>query len=261
MLMNNADLAGGRSTPRQPVARSQRAGLIASALLGLAAFLNAAAHAQEGDPILDAAEAYAAYRGDVAALGQVQIQTTADLDRALDRAAGHNRNALSRGWIAYGALTAARSPAFAAGIDSVVRRYGRTAVLRALTRDPFYPSRRRGYGEAIALVLSASAAEISSTQHAADGFESAAARPHLWAEAGSADDRAARLRTLGAATFVSRAETRESVLALAFAEPDRTLRLAPTHAETARRMASLAAMRILNARGRLAPPHAAHALR
>lgn len=227
---------------------AKRRSLIASALAGLIALLGPA-HAQEADPILDAAAAYAAFRIDVQALGETQIETADDLERALDRAAGHNSDALSRGWVAHGALSAARSTAFAAGIASVVRRYGRTAVLRALTRDPTYPGRRRGYGDAVALILATSAAEARSSRQAADRFEATAARPHLWADAGSPADRAARLRRLGAAPFVPRAELPSSVIAFEFAAPEPALRLAPGRAETVRRMASLAAMRILNARG------------
>lgn len=224
--------------------------LIAAALIGLGFWFGSAdARAEEGDPVLDAAEAYIAFRIDAAALGGARIETLADLDSALDIAARHNSDALSRGWIAYGALSAARSPAFAAGVASVTRRYGRTAVLRALARDPSYPGRRRGYGEAVSLILAAADEVGRATRADADRFEAAATQPHLWSDSGVPDERALRLRRLGAAGFVSRAETREGLAALTFAAPQGSMRLAPGHAATARRMASLAAMRILNARG------------
>ena len=96
--------------------------------------------APQTDAIVDAAAAYVAFRSDVEAIGAAPLATAADLDRALQRAGRHNPDAMTRGWIAYGALIAEKAPAFAAGVRAVSQHYGRTAVLRALESDPAYSS-------------------------------------------------------------------------------------------------------------------------
>ncbi len=107
------------------------------------------------DPVLDAASAYLAFQTDATAIGQSKLASADDLERALTLGARHNPDTLTRGWVAYGAVIAAQSPAFAAGVRSVSTRYGRAAVLQALNRDPSYPARRRGYDEAVGILLAA----------------------------------------------------------------------------------------------------------
>lgn len=130
-----------------------------AAILFALAFSAAPAWAQN-NAVADAADAYALLQQDVTALLGAEISSAPALDLALEQAARHDPARVSRGWIAYGALTAAQSPAFVAGVRGRVRAAGRAAVLRQLRRDLAYARRRPpGANEAIQLVLAASAAD------------------------------------------------------------------------------------------------------
>jgi hypothetical protein len=129
------------------------------ALLSVLLLWPAAAWAQTG-AAQDAAGAYALMQQDVTDLLGAEISSAEALDLALERAARHDPARVSSGWIAYGALTAAQSPAFVAGVRSRVRAAGRAPVLRQLRRDLTYARRRPpGSAEAVQLVLSSSAAD------------------------------------------------------------------------------------------------------
>jgi hypothetical protein len=128
-----------------------------AALASLAFFCAGSARA---DDVHDALEAYALYQNDVSALLESDIASAADVDAALARLQRHNTARVSRGWIAYGALTAAQSPAFAAGIERSVRESGRTPLLNQW-RDNVYSVRpdTRGSDQAIQLILNAANAD------------------------------------------------------------------------------------------------------
>lgn len=129
------------------------------ALLAVMVLWPASALAQTA-PVQDAAGAYALLQQDVTDLLDADIASAEALNLALERAARHDPARVSRGWIAYGALTAAQSPAFVAGVRARVRAAGRAAVLRQLRRDLTYARRRPpGSAEAVQLVLSSSAAD------------------------------------------------------------------------------------------------------
>lgn len=135
----------------------------------LALAWSGAAYAQ---PVQDSLLGYALYQSDVTALLSDDITSAAEMDAALERAARHDPARLSRGWIAYGALTAAQSPAFVNGMRARVRAAGRPAVLRQLQRDLTYARRRPAGGtEATQLVLSALAADGARMQAASQRFQ------------------------------------------------------------------------------------------
>lgn len=116
------------------------------------------AHAQE--PLHRALEGYALYQTDMTSMLDADIPDSAALDAALDRTARHDPERLTQGWLAYGALTAAQSPAWVNGVRSRVRAAGRPAVLRQLRRDWTYARRRPpGADEAVQLVLRAFASD------------------------------------------------------------------------------------------------------
>jgi hypothetical protein len=71
--------------------------------------------APSGD-LQTAITAYAAYQNDVSELRAGTIGNANELEGALDRVGRHNRDELTRGWVAYGAQTAAQSPAFVQGV-------------------------------------------------------------------------------------------------------------------------------------------------
>jgi hypothetical protein len=104
----------------------------------------------------DALEAYALYQNDVSALLDSDINGRT-VDAALARLQRHDSDRVARGWIAYGALTAAQSPRFANAIQDRIRQ-GRAPVLRALRDDVAYARQQQG-GPAVQLILSAANAD------------------------------------------------------------------------------------------------------
>ncbi|MGE3142564.1 MAG: hypothetical protein AB7L65_04540, partial [Hyphomonadaceae bacterium] len=76
-------------------------------------------------PILQAVQAYAAYQNDVGAMRTASVGSADELERAIDTGARHNKDSVSRGWIAYGSMVAAQSPAFIEGVRETAAYYGR----------------------------------------------------------------------------------------------------------------------------------------
>ncbi|WP_395644785.1 hypothetical protein [Terricaulis sp.] len=154
-------------------------------------FATAATAQQPREPLFSAVEAYGLFQGDISGVLDADIDSPQALTLALERAARHDPVRLTRGWMAYGALTAAQSPAFVGGVRARVHAAGRAAVLRQLRRDVTYARRRPpGAAEAIQLILNA---------NAGDG-----------ARLGEAAARIDQLGdTLNASTWVFAAESRE----------------------------------------------------
>lgn len=114
--------------------------------------------AAQTDPLHRAVDAYALYQADIGQLAALDLRQSGAVDRALELAARHDPERLARGWIAYGGLVAAQSPAFAQGVQSRVRAAGRAPVLRQLRRDLSYARQRPpGSAEAIQTILAAAA--------------------------------------------------------------------------------------------------------
>lgn len=151
------------------------------------------AYAQE--PLHRAVEAYALYQTDITAMLDADIPDAAALDAALDRAARHDPERLTQGWIAYGALVAAQSPAWVNGVRSRVRAAGRPAVLRQLRRDWTYARRRPpGANEATQLLLRAFAADNARMIALAIRFEGLGNAANTGAWARRSNEREAALR-------------------------------------------------------------------
>jgi hypothetical protein len=159
-----------------------------------------AAHAQER--LHQALDAYALYQTDITAMLDADIPDAAALDAALDRAARHDPGRLAQGWLAYGALTAAQSPAWVNGVRSRVRAAGRPAVLRQLRRDMSYARRRPpGADEATQIVLRAMAADNARMNALAIRFEGLGNAGDTTAWTRRSDAREAALRAPGARTL------------------------------------------------------------
>ncbi len=125
------------------------------------------------DPLHRALDAYALYQTDITTMLDADIPDSAAMDAALDRAARHDPERLTQGWLAYGALTAAQSPAWVNGVRSRVRAAGRPAVLRQLRRDWTYARRRPpGADEAVQLILRAFASDNARMNALAVRFQS-----------------------------------------------------------------------------------------
>lgn len=177
--------------------------------------LLSAASAQEAEPapapaaaaattadMRAAVNAYAAYQNDVSDLRASTIASDADLEGALDRVARHNRDALTRGWVAYGGYTAAQSPTFVQGVRDAAQYYGRDAVVWALTADPAYARTLRGGNEVTRMLLSSATADSARIISVADRYREMAyeLQRQRWANgvAQRQADRVQRIRSLGA---------------------------------------------------------------
>lgn len=130
------------------------------------------------------------------------------LNAALLRAARHDPGRVTRGWIAYGGLAAAQSPAFVRGVRSRVTAASRAAVIRQLRRDMTYARRRPpGSAEALQLILSSAAsdgARMSAAAHRYSGIGEA-----MDVSGWTSTDRGRRDATLRASPNAERAITVE----------------------------------------------------
>jgi len=139
------------------------------ALASFVLVFTASAHA---DPVHDALQDYALYQNDVSTLLDVEISSGDVADAALARMQRHNPANVARGWIAYGALTAAQSPAFAQSIENSVRGGSRADVLRQLREDITFARRQQGGGDqAVHLILDAASADGGRASTAGDRFD------------------------------------------------------------------------------------------
>ncbi len=112
------------------------------------------------EPLHDAVDAYAFYQADIGTLATLTVRDQETIDEALTLALRHDPARVSRGYLAYGALTAAQAPEFVAGVRSRIASAGRSPVLRQLNRDATYARRRPpGSAQAIGLILAASSAD------------------------------------------------------------------------------------------------------
>jgi len=175
----------------------------AVALLGVANAQPAQnAPAQSGPSDLrDAVHAYAAYQSDVSQLRADTIGNANQLETAIDRVARHNRDALTRGWIAYGAQTAAQSPAYVQGVREAAQYYGREAVIWAVSVDPSYARGLRGGQEATNMLLASANADSARIVAVADRYQEMAysLQRQRWANSVAPQQaaRVQRVRSLG----------------------------------------------------------------
>ncbi len=153
--------------------------------------------------VRNALDAYAAYQTDVSELRSSRIGSDADLEGALNRVAHHNRDALTRGWVAYGGYAAAQSPTFVQGVRDAAQYYGRDAVIWAVTADPRYARGLRGGNEATRLLLDAATSDGARIISVADRYQEMAydLQNQRWANAVAPAQaaRVQRVRSLGAA--------------------------------------------------------------
>lgn len=158
------------------------------------------------EPLGKAVQTYAAYQNDITLLQGSTLASANDLETALDRAAGVNREALTRGWIAYGAMTAAQSPEFVRGVRDTAAHYGRDVMIRGLTLDPAYAQRLKGGEDAARLAMLSARADGSRVFAVGERYKEMAysLQSQRWANqiAPAQPARVARMRTLasGAST-------------------------------------------------------------
>jgi len=162
------------------------------------------AHAQtatDDGNLQTAITAYAAYHNDVSELRASTPRDSNTLETALDRVARHNRDAFTRGFIAYGAQTAAQSPAFVQGVRDAAAYYGRDAVIWAVSVDPSYARTLRGGPEATRMLLDSVHADSQRIISVADRYQELAysIQRQRWANSVAPGQaaRVQRIRTLG----------------------------------------------------------------
>ena len=175
----------------------------AVALLGVANAQTAPAGGAGNGDLQTAMTAYAAYQDDVSDLRSSRVGNANELETALDGVARHNRDALTRGWVAYGASTAAQSPAFVQGVRDAAAYYGRDAVIWAVSVDPSYARGLRGGGEATRMLLDSAKADSARIIGVADRYQEMAysIQRQRWANSVAPQQaaRVQRVRSLGAA--------------------------------------------------------------
>ncbi|MBL8530636.1 MAG: hypothetical protein JNK94_02785 [Hyphomonadaceae bacterium] len=177
----------------------------AVALLGAASAQDASpqSSSNEGGDLRAAVSAYAAYQSDVSELRAARVSTAPELESVIERVSRHNRDGLTRGWVAYGSMTAAQSPAFVQGVRDAAAYYGRDAVIWAVTVDPSYARGLRGGQEVTRMLLDSAQADSSRIISVADRYQELAysLQRQRWANAVAPQQaqRVQRVRSLGAA--------------------------------------------------------------
>ncbi len=170
----------------------------------------AAASAQSVD-LQTAIAGYARYQTDVTDLRAAQISSNDALETALDRVGRHNKDDMTRGWVAYGSQVAAQSPAFVQGVRDAAAFYGRDAVIWAVSVDPSYARGLRGGQEATRMMLDTVQADAARVISVADRYQEMAysLQRQRWASA-VAPGQAARLQRVRALAVAWRRSTRAS---------------------------------------------------
>jgi hypothetical protein len=140
--------------------------------IALASFALAHAAPARAERVHEALEAYALYQNDVSLLLDLEVDSAQAVNGALARLSRHDPARVSRGFIAYGALTAAQSPSFAAGVRRQMRADSRGDVLSLLRADTGYARREApGSSQAIQLILSAASADSARASVAGGRYE------------------------------------------------------------------------------------------
>jgi uncharacterized protein (DUF1778 family) len=155
------------------------------------------------EPLAASLQAYAAFQADIDLVNGGSIQNPKDIERALDKAAALNREQLTRGFIAYGALTAARNEQFVTEVRKVAAAYGKPRVVKALLNNSNYAGTIAGGDKATEFVIRAAAADSDRVIQAGERVKARAreAQKLKWGKAlsGAAAPRMARLKTLAEA--------------------------------------------------------------
>jgi len=105
----------------------------------------------ENQPALArAAASFLLYQDDIDSVNGRPIQTPNDVREILQQIGGHNTRSLTAGFVAYGALIAARDPEFATAIREIAASWGRERIVMDLPSDPSYAASLAGADRAIA---------------------------------------------------------------------------------------------------------------
>ena len=111
------------------------------------------------EPLSFAVQTYAMFHADLGNLRGVPMRNAQELDTALDKVAAYNPYHLSRGLLAYGALTAAQSEPFANTVRNMATFFGREKVIEGLILGEDYARTLPGADDAERLIAAAFAAD------------------------------------------------------------------------------------------------------
>ena len=153
-------------------------------------------------PLMDRAQTYAAYHGDVGQAGQRPLLSGLDLDRTMDDlSAYYSDDRLVNAQIAYAALVAGQHPEFIDAIRSVADYYGPEAAAQGLVNDPLYVTGFLGADDASGSVVGAIGQDMSRIRQVGDRYKQASydLQAEAWAQQLS-QDRAERLSSLETAS-------------------------------------------------------------
>ena len=179
-MLRNVSLAGPERTPGR--ARGgfclRPKAVAAAALIGAALSGSVAAEslAQPRETALERRAAdYVRFREDIAAIEATPFNSAATTREAHKRLSAHESKGLSSGWVAYAALVAADSPAFAEALQKELgKKGGRDAFLSKLSADPSYPRKLKGADEAVASVLTMTAQDATRFAALGEAFKTQA---------------------------------------------------------------------------------------
>jgi hypothetical protein len=153
------------------------------------------------EPLANSVQAYAAFQADIDQVNANSIQNAKDIEVALDKAASLNRDQLTRGFIAYGALTAARNDQFVQEIRKTAGFYGKDRIVKAMLMNQNYAGSMAGGDKATETIVRAASADADRVINAGDTIKQRAreAQNLAWGKAlsGKAAARVTRLRATG----------------------------------------------------------------
>lgn len=153
-------------------------------------------------PLMERAQTYAAYHGDVSEAGERPLLSGLDLDRTMDDlSAYYSDDRLVNAQIAYAALVASQHPEFIDAIRSVADYYGPDAAARGLVNDPLYVTGFLGASDASGSVVDAIGQDVNRIRLVGDRYRQASydLQAETWAQQLS-QDRAERLSSLETAS-------------------------------------------------------------
>lgn len=156
----------------------------------------------EADPILENAETYARYHGDVGEAGRRELRSGADLDATMDALTRYYEgDRLVDAQIAYAALVAAQHPEFIDAVRAVADYYGEDTARSALMNDPAYVTGFMGADRASDSVVGAISEDVAHMEVVGERYRQAAydLQSATWARR-RASDRDERLSSLETAS-------------------------------------------------------------
>jgi hypothetical protein len=126
------------------------------------------------EPLANSLQTYAQFQQNIDLVNGGSIQNAKDIERALDKAAAINRDQLTRGYIAYGALTAARNERFVAEVRKIAASYGKERVVKALSNNYTYAGTIPGGAEATDYIVRAAMTDSDRVKEAGERLKTRA---------------------------------------------------------------------------------------